>query len=102
LCEHIPQCSAATQPLQARIEELEMAILENEKNVLDDNARLTAENSELRKDKERLDWIQGRGDDAKGMLLEVVCEKYTRAWGLGCNEPTAETLRQAIDQARNQ
>jgi hypothetical protein len=98
--ESLAALTARVKELEEQLAFLSVCATENA-NLHTDKATLTAENAELRKDKERLDWIQGRGDDAKGMLLEVVCEKYTRAWGLGCNEPTAETLRQAIDQARN-
>jgi hypothetical protein len=88
---------SATQPLVRRVKELETA-LQHSAGITE---RLTAENAELRKDKERLDWLT-----SKDSALIENRNGRARCWWRPLHISEGPTLRAtidfAIDQARNQ
>lgn len=61
--------------------------------------RLRGELTRCREDSSLLDRLQKRGEKSNGMLLEIVCDKFSKKWAVGNDEPTYETLRAAIDAA---
>ena len=60
---------------------------------LDAIESLQAENAELRKDRERLDWIQSKGHSC-------ICYAPNSRWEIGWHEREHTDFRAAIDAAR--